>query len=258
MTACTEIAVVPGYGRIVAGGSFDESYRRWRTSTLHAELFGSGIPSSVQPFSFVPMEGLRYAGVLLGLQAGQTLVDLGCGRGGPGLWLAAQSGARLIGVDSSAVAIADARQRRTLFPGASGAAFHVGDAIATALPAGSVDAVVTIDVLQLLDDPAALVVEGARLLRPGGRFLATTWEGHGDAPERFPRSVRALVERAGLQVDLLDERPAWLRRQLDIYQRAAGVTEPDPAVRDLAREGARWETIHQHVRRVVVRGHLPR
>jgi hypothetical protein len=32
----------------------------------------------------------------------QTMVDLGCGRGGPGLWLASRAGAHLIGIDASA------------------------------------------------------------------------------------------------------------------------------------------------------------
>lgn len=202
------------------------------------------------------MSGMRELSGLLQLQARQTLVDLGCGRAGPGLWLASQVDACLIGVDSSAVAIADAQGRRLLFPGVA-ADFFVSDVAATGLPAGSANAVVSIDVLQLLDDPSALLVEATRILRPGGRFVATTWEGHDDAPPRFPRNVRALVESAGLRVDVIAERPAWLERQMSIYQRAAAITAPDPAVDDLVREGTNWASIRSNVRRIVASAHRP-
>ncbi|MGH3669748.1 MAG: class I SAM-dependent methyltransferase [Pseudonocardiaceae bacterium] len=238
---------------MTVGTGFDEGYRRWGASEVHAELFGEGLglPAAVQPFSFVPVGGLREVATLVATSAGQTLVDLGCGRGGPGLWLAARTGARLIGVDISAVAIADARRRRALFNDVTAAEFRVGDAAATGLPAGCADAVVTIDVLQLLDEPVALLREVARLLRPGGRLVVTTWEGRGEAPPRFPRSLPALFEHAGLRVDVHAERPDWLRRQLRIYQRA--VDGADAAVRDLAREGRRWRAWHRDVRRVIVR-----
>jgi len=49
------------------------------------------------------------------LAPGQTLVDLGCGRGGPGLWLAREAGALLIGVDFSPVAADQATHRAVLF-----------------------------------------------------------------------------------------------------------------------------------------------
>ncbi|MGH3844501.1 MAG: hypothetical protein ACRDS0_24095 [Pseudonocardiaceae bacterium] len=34
---------------------FDAGYRRWRASTVHAELLGEGPREAVQPFSFVPL-----------------------------------------------------------------------------------------------------------------------------------------------------------------------------------------------------------
>lgn len=224
---------------------------------MHAKLFGEGLPAAIQPFSFVPMAGLREVAALLTTTPGQVLVDLGCGRGGPGLWLAARTGARLIGVDSSTVAVDDARHRRELFGDPESADFHVRDATATGLPVHCADAVVMIDVLQLLDEPAALLREATRLLRPGGRLVATTWEGHGDAPRRFPRNLPVLFEQAGVQPDVHAERPDWLRRQLRIYDRAAAVADPDTAVCDLAREGDRWKAWQHTVRRVVLRAHRP-
>lgn len=236
---------------------WDEGYRRWGASRVHAELIGEGLPALVQPFSFVPLDGLQMLDTLLAVLPDQTVVDLGCGRGGPGLWLASRSGGRLTGVDSSAVAIADAHHRRRLFPEAA-ARFQRADATDTGLPAGCADAVVTIDVLQLLEEPAALLREAARLLRPYGRLAATTWEGCGDAPARFPRDLPALVEGAGLRLHSYIERPDWLQRQLRIYRRAEAFTTEvphDPALSDLAEEGRRWHAWHQDVRRVVAAAH---
>jgi hypothetical protein len=103
------------------------------------------------------------------------------------------------------------------------------------------DAVVALDVLQLLAEPTGMLAEVTRLLRPQGRLALTTWEGFGDAPARFPRNLPAFIERAGLCVDRCIERPAWLQRQLRIYQHAAELAVEAPgdlAICDPRRRGA--------------------
>lgn len=156
------------YRRAVAGGAgFDEGYRRWRTSVAHRSLLGEGLPVEVEPFSFLPAEGFELVAALLGLEAEQVLVDLGCGRGGTGMWLARRNGARLVGVDVSRVAVDDASRRVRLFPGLGGAGFVVADVAAVGLAGDCADAAVCVDVLQLVDDPAGLLAEARRLLRPG-------------------------------------------------------------------------------------------
>jgi len=79
------------------------------------QLADPDLPVEIEPFSFVSAALLDHVAAALGLSPGQTLVDLGCGRGGPGLWLARQAGAFLVGVDFSAVAIEQASQRAALF-----------------------------------------------------------------------------------------------------------------------------------------------
>lgn len=56
-----------------------------------------------------------------------------------------------------------------------------------------------IDVLRLVEDHAAMLREIARVVKPTGRIVFTTWEGGGEAPGRFPRHL------AGLFVPIDDE-----------------------------------------------------
>jgi SAM-dependent methyltransferase len=236
---------------MLVGMGFDEGYTRWRASAAHAALMGHGLPDSVQPFSFVPIEGMRFVLGELALEDGQTLVDLGCGRGGPGLWLAAQAGAELIGVDGSRVAVQDARERVSLFEGVASARFEVADVTQTGLPTACADAVVSIDVFQLVGDKAAMITEMSRLLRPGGTVVLTTWEGSGEVDERFPRDTGALLD--GFSAVSVVEQPAWLSRQFEIYERAVAADDgTDQAVTDIAGEARRSLPEREYLRRVVV------
>lgn len=54
---------------------------------------------------------LRRVADELKLREDDTLVDLACGSGGVGLWIAQQCGARLIGVDNSPAGCRAARER---------------------------------------------------------------------------------------------------------------------------------------------------
>ncbi len=75
------------------------------------EVAAPDLPPEVEPFSFVSASLLRHVAQALGLSPGQTLVDLGCGRGGPGLWLAREADVSLVGVDFSSVAIDQAEMQ---------------------------------------------------------------------------------------------------------------------------------------------------
>jgi len=135
------------------------------------------LPPEIEPYSFVSVALLDHLGDALALSPGTTLVDLGCGRGGPGLWLAQSRGATLIGVDFSAVAVQQATDRAALFGLAERARFVVGDLASTGLVDGVADAVVSVDALHFAADPTAAAREARRLLRPGGRLVLATSPG---------------------------------------------------------------------------------
>lgn len=103
-----------------------------------------------------------------------------------------------------------------------------------------------------------MVREAARLLVPGGRIALTSWEGWGEAPDRYPRDLPDLFRNAGLRVDRYIEQPTWLERQARIYRQAAAAqNRDDPAVTALAEEGRRWRRYRDYVRRIVVAAYRP-
>ena len=235
------------YDEALSPETFDEVYAQVsgaaRTNTLFDQVLGP-FPPGVEPFSLVPRAGLDRVLVELRLGPEDHLVDLCCGRGGIGLWFASVSGARLTGVDFSPGAIAQAQQRAELFVPRPRASFVVADAADTSLAARTAGALVCIDALQLVPDPNGLLREIARVLRPGGRAVITTWEQNTGAPADLPSSfsitdASALAEAAGLRVLVREERGDWLNQQQAFYQQAvaADSATAEPALHLLADEG---------------------
>jgi len=128
------------------------------------ELAEPDLPPQIEPFSFVSVGLLRHVAQALGLSRGQTLADLGCGRGGPGLRFARQADVSLVGVDFSPVGVDQATHRTALFGLAGQARFVVGDLAHTGLPQASADAAVSIDAFHFAADPAAAAAEARRIL----------------------------------------------------------------------------------------------
>jgi ubiquinone/menaquinone biosynthesis C-methylase UbiE len=110
---------------------------------------------------------LRVVGDVRGLR----VLDLGCGNG----YLSrrfAREGAKVVGVDASAAIIDRARTRESKEP--LGIEFHVGDAAHLAfLPAGRMDLVASNMALMDIEDAGGAIRESARVLREGGRFVAS-------------------------------------------------------------------------------------
>ncbi|BBG04343.1 MULTISPECIES: class I SAM-dependent methyltransferase [Pseudonocardia] len=234
MTATTGTAGTPAgiaepqvaedrYARFYAAQARSGTLRR-----IYREAYGEDYPEEIDPFGFVTRADLARVGELVGLAPGGTLVDLGCGRGGPGLLVAREHRARLVGVDVVPVAVADAA-RRSRELGRAGARFVVGSFTGTGLPAASADAVMSIDALWMVQDKPAALAEVHRILVPGGRFVLTTWE-----PEHVDH--RALLTEAGFELEVREETPDWLARQRAVY---AGITAAaGELAEELGAEGA--------------------
>jgi len=178
---------------------------------IWTQVFGSEYPTELEPYSYITRTELAAFVTHLGLAGGQTLVDVGCGRGGPGLWVAATSGASLLGVDLSPTAVSDAAQRATALGLSDRARFTVGTFEAIPARSGVVDGLMSVDALLFAPDKSAALEEFARVLRPGGRLVATTWDYSSQPAGRPPQLAdhRPLLAEHGFAVLLYEETTAW-------------------------------------------------
>jgi SAM-dependent methyltransferase len=123
----------------------------------------------------------------LGLQAGERVLDLGCG-GGRHAFEAHRRGAHTVALDrnggdtkDAAAMLAAMRLAGEAPAGALGAAVN-GDALRLPFADGTFDRVIAAEVLEHVPDDAAAMAELARVLRPGGTLAVTV-------PRWFPEKV---------------------------------------------------------------------
>jgi SAM-dependent methyltransferase len=216
------------------------------------------LPSEVEPLSFVSSDLLRHVARALCLSRGQDLTDLGCGRGGPGLWLARELDVGLTGVDFSPVAVEAAARRAARFGRASVARFKVGELSATGLPPASADAVVCVDAFQFAADPGQAAAEVLRILRPGGRFVLTGWQPAAAGDTRLPPRLRIdwapVLREAGLADVRVAARTTWHEAYTRVFRTALELGDPgdDTALAELQDEAREQLPTADLVRRVVV------
>ncbi|MYW03791.1 methyltransferase domain-containing protein [Streptomyces sp. SID3343] len=129
-------------------------------------------------FGFVSAHG-RSMIDLLEPQAGESILDLGCGTGDLAAEIAA-TGARVHGIDADAGMIETARAKHA----GSGATFAVADGHAFTL-AEPVDKVFSNAALHWMTRPDEVIERVHAALRPGGRFVAEQGAG---------RNVATLIE----------------------------------------------------------------
>lgn len=195
--------------------------RIWR------EVFGPEYPVGVEPYSYISVSELRRFGEEVKTGNGQCLVDVGCGRGGPGLWVAAATDARLIGIDIAESALTDARRRAAQLGLAERAKFRQGSFEDTGLRDGSADAVMSVDALLFSPDKASALTELARIIAPGGRLVLTSWDYVGQPAGRPPQVAdhRPLLDDAGFDTVVYEETDAWRERQQRTGQALLGAVE---------------------------------
>jgi SAM-dependent methyltransferase len=124
---------------------------------------------------------------------GQRWLDVGCGNGAfTEQIVQRRKPAEVQGVDPSAAQVAYAQAR----PGAMGAVFQVGDAMALPFADSRFDAAAMALVISFVPDPATAVAEMARVVRPGGLVAAYMWDHAGGGTPTEP--VYAELHAMGL------------------------------------------------------------
>jgi SAM-dependent methyltransferase len=203
---------------------------------LHRQAIGAEYPEGIEVTGACTRGTLERALAELRLPADGLLVDLGCGLGGPGRWLARASGARLVGVDVSQVAVDIAAESAREYLGAGRADYRRGSFLATGLPAGCADGVLAIEALSMASDRPAALAELRRILRPGGRAMFTGAERYGAHEPAGVFRWAPLIAAAGLDVAsrYVDETRSarwlavcalWLRHEAELRERLGDLAE---------------------------------
>ena len=120
---------------------------------------------------------------------GQRWIDVGCGNGAFTEQLIQRCApAEAQGIDPSEAQLAFARTR----PGAAGAVFLRGDAMALPFEDDRFDVAVMALVIHFVPDPAKGIGELTRVVRPGGLVAAYVWDGGRDPVEPILTEMRTL------------------------------------------------------------------
>lgn len=214
-----------------------EYFDGWYADKLVADVLEAakqqllGHPSELVATSLLTMPGLREVRNALRLSAGRRLLDLACGSGAFGCWIARETWCDVVGVNFSSVAVDHARRSA---PGfgllAERAQFIVGDLTATGLPGESVDAVMVIDSIQFASGPA-VATECRRVLRPGGRIAITGWEPVDRADSAHSDRIRTCdpaeaLRSTGFTEMCVVERQQWLDAERAFWE---DIVAHDPA-----------------------------
>lgn len=208
-------AVLDGYDAVYDALPRSETFNRlWRKHAYEGDF-----PEEFAHIGFLTIPEAQRMRELLRIAPDDVVVDLACGAGGPGLWMAAESGASLFGIDPSPAGLTAAKARARDAGLANRSRFEQGTFERTNLPDGVCDAAMSIEALQYAPDKRAALTEFFRVLRPGGWLVFIAFEvdrekvaglpvlGDDPIPDYTP-----LLEAAGFKIDAYEETPGWHER----------------------------------------------
>lgn len=244
-------------------GLFSEEFAA-PESAVHARVWaavlGAEYPAEVAPYSYTTRSELARIATEVQVGPEDLLVDVGSGRGGPGLWVAATTGARYLAVDIAEAGLTEVKRRAEHLGLGDRAATAEGSFESLPIPDGHAAAVMSIDALLFSPDKAAATRELARVLRPGGRLVLTSWDYHQQPVGRPPQVAdhRDLLAAAGFDVLAYEDTPDWEPRQREINRLLAVSADELAEERDMPVEQVREEisemaaTMDAMTRRVLI------
>jgi 2-polyprenyl-3-methyl-5-hydroxy-6-metoxy-1,4-benzoquinol methylase len=205
---------------------YDAVYRAWNSPAFHAIWARTAVDGDIEPgfqhLNFATVGQLQRLAGDLQLRPGERLLDVACGAGGPGLWVARATRAKLLGLDLSSVGTGIAAQRAKRL--GIDAEFVAASVTMTGAIPGPVDGAMSIDSLQYVPDKQAAFAEIARTLKPSGRMAFTAFELDAETVTGFPvlgedpvGDYRPVLEDVGLTVETYEQTPGWEERLTAAY-----------------------------------------
>jgi SAM-dependent methyltransferase len=258
--------VLDGYDAVYDALPRSKTFNRlWRTNA-----YGGDFPEEFAHIGFLTIAEAQRIKELLHVGADDVLVDLACGAGGPGLWMAAQSGASLIGVDPSTAGLSAAASRARAVGLAARARFATGTFAQSNLGDGVADAVMSVDALQYAPDKRVAAAELIRILRPGGRMVFTAFEIDPAKVAGLPvlgvdpiLNYAPLLEAAGFLVEAYEETPGWRERVSAAFSAVVDASDAlvaemgPPAAGGLLAEAKATMKVQPYARRVLAAARRP-
>jgi len=156
------------------------TYAEWLAQAIASLSFEDPIPAACRgtgnPALFERLADLLEAGPDV------TVLDVGCGIGGPGAWLMRERGCRVVGVDLMQPSL---RGLKLLFP-----EFRTVRASTGALPftTDAFERAWMLGVLEIVADKRRALAELQRVIQPGGRVVIYTFVKTGDDLDEVPEA----------------------------------------------------------------------
>ena len=216
---------------------YDAVYGGWNSPTFHAiwarTAVNGEMESGFEHLNFATTSDLTRLAADLHLQADERLLDVACGAGGPGLFVARATGAKLVGLDLSSVGTVIAAERAERI--GIDAEFVVASVTTEGAIPDPVDGAMSIDSLQYVPDKHAAFAEIARALKPSGRLAFTAFELDAEVVTGLPvlgedpvGDYRPVLEAVGLTVEIYQQTPEWEERLTAAY---SAVVDADAQLR---------------------------
>jgi cyclopropane fatty-acyl-phospholipid synthase-like methyltransferase len=141
---------------------------------VHAQVRRDAFGEDIGQNSWLTADELARFASLLGLHPSSELLDVGCGSGGPALWLVRHTRCRVTGIELYEEAVETANRQAAEVGLQASASFVRADA-SQRLPFddASFDALVCVDAINHLPNRPNLFADWRRVLRPRGRLLFT-------------------------------------------------------------------------------------
>jgi len=152
---------------------YDTNYGNFQTelySEIRREAFGGDIGQN----SWMTASEQDMFLDWLHLSTGKKLLDVACGSGGPALRIATKTGCSLVGIDLHEQAISTAKSLAAQRHLKNDAEFRIVNASEPLpFPDSHFDSITCVDAINHIPNRPSVIVQWARLLKPGGRLLFT-------------------------------------------------------------------------------------